>query len=80
MTLSEEIKEYIRSKYGNGRISLEACDELAIACLTNQEPKSEICCAEVLDWCYTNIGEAIPKKEVQFESTPSGASVRVEAV
>ena len=77
MTLTEETKDYIRNKYGGGRISWEACDNLAIACLTNQELKPGICCAEVLDWCYTNIEVALPKKVVMFESVPSGASVEV---
>lgn len=77
MALTEEIKEYIRNKYGAGRISLEACDDIAIACLTKQELQTGICCAEVLDWCYTNIEGALPKKVVRFESVPSDASCSV---
>ena len=63
------IKEYIAKNYGGGNcVTSEGCDEVGLACMTGAPLKTplpsgyartDICKAEVYDWCYLNIGWCI---------------------
>jgi len=63
------IKEYIAKNYGEGNcVTTEGCDQVGLACMTGAPLKTplpsgyartDICKAELYDWCYLNIGWCI---------------------
>ena len=83
--ITEEEKQYIAYQYGEGEVTYEVCNSFGIACLLYQEPKTELCRAEVFDWCYANIGwtsgVSPPAKGCLTVTTiPTGALVTVDGV
>ena len=81
--ITEEEKRYIAYQYGEGEVTYEVCNSFGVACLLNHEPNTELCRADVFDWCYANIGWAssippIDKGYLTLTTSPTGASVTVD--